>query len=116
VAFLGYKTRSLSVKKCNVVKMDEFKMSALIQRIGSELGLSQEEIDKIPLTRGGMEKAGRAASRKAYAKFQEYARKQGCPQEVADKIPEMLHALVLQSLYEDYDGPTPEEVNPKFFE
>jgi hypothetical protein len=103
-------------KKCDVIQMDEYKMHALIQRIGSELGLSQEEIDKIPLTREGMEKAGRAASRKAYAQFQEYAKKQGCPQEAVDKIPEMLHALVLQSVCKNYDGPTPEEVNPKFFE
>lgn len=99
-------------KKCNVIQMDEYKMHTTIQRIGSELGLSQEEIDKIPLTIEGMERA----NRKTYAKFQEYAKNQGCPQEAVDLIPEMFRALTCQALYEDYDGPTPEEVNPKFFE
>lgn len=48
--------------------------------------------------------------------FKEYAIKQGCPQDVAEKIPAMMEAMELQAFIPNYDGPTPEEINPGFFE
>ena len=50
------------------------------------------------------------------AKFTEYAKKQGCPDDVAEKIPAMLGAMEFQALFGDINGLTPEEINPGFFE
>jgi len=59
---------------------------------------------------------GDRMNEKIIAQFQELAKKQGATQEVVDKIPAMVEAMIGQEMFTNYTGPTPEEVNPKFFE